>query len=277
MLNDLSLENQELLLENTVNHNLIITYPLKISYQKTFLKIVLDQLVKQNAVVEDGIYEAYGRLVALNDLNCYYKHFELNKREIVTLIEKSAFISEGTTGLSTWEVSCCYFSLLLGKLKKSFFLHIQASLVLAEWCIQNKTIFHNKSVLELGAGVGLTGITVNLKCQPSRVFLTDCHDTVLATLEKNARLNFNNYDETANITVLNLPWEVINPERCNNLLGKIDVIIASDVVYDSQLFHPLADAIKCLLVYCGTQEAYLACTVRNSSTLDGFLDVLSRF
>lgn len=153
------------------------------------------------------------------------------------------------------------------------FFFVQASLVLAEWCIANKSIFENKTVLELGAGVGLAGITVNLKCQPSRILLTDCHETVLALLEKNVQLYFN--DDT-NVRVLNLPWEVINAEKCASL-GKIDVIIAADVVYDSELFHPLADAIKCLLSSSGAQETFLACTKRNQRTLNDFLAVLSRF
>lgn len=127
-------------------------------------------------------------------------------------------------------------------------------------------------MLELGAGVGLAGITVKLKCQPARVFLTDCHDAVLSTLAKNVRINFR---DNSNISVLNLPWEQVTKEKCTSL-GKIDVIIASDVVYDSHLFHPLADAIKCLLV-CGAEVAYLACTVRNKTTLDGFVEVLSMF
>lgn len=104
LLHDLSLNTQQLLLANTVNYNLVIIYPLKISYQKAFVKVLLDKLIKQNAVIDDGVYEAYGRLVALDESMCCYKHFELNEQEIVTLIEKSAFISEGTTGLATWEV-----------------------------------------------------------------------------------------------------------------------------------------------------------------------------
>lgn len=145
-------------------------------------------------------------------------------------------------------------------------------MVLAEWCIKNKSIFQNKSILELGAGVGLAGITVNLKCQPSRVYLTDCHESVLAILKKNVQLNF---AESSKVSVLNLPWELIDAENCQSF-GKIDVVIAADVVYDSQLFHPLVDAIKCLCS-SAAQEVYLACTERNKSTLDDFLEVLSRF
>lgn len=106
LLADLTLHKQEALLENTVNHSRLVNYPLKISYQKAFLKILLDELEKQNAAGGDGVFEAYGRLVALDDsASCYYKHFELEEGDFVTLIEKAAFISEGTTGLSTWEVS----------------------------------------------------------------------------------------------------------------------------------------------------------------------------
>lgn len=88
-----------------MNHSLISKYPLKTSYQKAFLKFLLDELAKQNVEVHEDIYVAYGRLVALSDASSCFKHFELGEREIVTLIEKSAFISEGTTGLSTWEVN----------------------------------------------------------------------------------------------------------------------------------------------------------------------------
>lgn len=149
---------------------------------------------------------------------------------------------------------------------------MQASLPLAEYCIDYKAWFENTTILELGAGVGLLGITLKLKCRPAQIYLTDCHETVLETLKNNVALNF---DDTSDITVLNLPWEEITAEKCATL-GQIDIIVASDVVYDPQLFHPLADAIRCFLL-AGAHFAYLACTKRDATTLKEFWKILSMF
>lgn len=253
-----------MLFDNTINLKLVRKYPIKLSYQKAFLKYVIGQLEKQGSAICDCLYSELCRLVSLPDASgLYYKHFEFEFGKFVSLKENSSIISEGTTGLCTWE----------------------AAAGLSDWCVANKGIFENKNVLELGSGVGLVGITVGKACGPKKVFLTDCHNQVLSFLRENVIINFEEVNGDNNVSslkesvntntiveVCNLPWETISKEVCREI-GGIDVIIASDVVYDSSLFTSLVGAIKCFLC-CGTERALLACTKRNPDTFRGFLDTL---
>lgn len=68
----------------------------------------------------------------------------------------------------------------------------QASHFLAEWCSENASYFQGKSVLELGSGLGLTGLAVVQNCKPSSYTFTDVHDSVLRTLLKNVNINLSN-------------------------------------------------------------------------------------
>ncbi|KAF2879721.1 hypothetical protein ILUMI_26451, partial [Ignelater luminosus] len=150
-------EDQEILLSSTVNSDLILKYPIKVSYQKSFLKFVIQQLEEQGTEVHDCVYGAFGRLVALVDSNECFKHYLIEEERIITLKENPNIISEGTTGLCSW----------------------QASFALSEWCLFHKDVFTDKTILELGSGIGLTGITVAINCKPEKIYLTDCHNSVL--------------------------------------------------------------------------------------------------
>lgn len=77
------------------------------------------------------------------------------------------------------------------------------------------------------------------------------------------------------MSILNLPWEDFNSEICKDL-GAIDKVIAADIVYDTDLFESLMNAIKCLKDYCGVEEFIFSCTERNSETLDEFLTLMSK-
>lgn len=105
VLSDISWEEQAILVQNTVDYLLVLKRPLKLQYQKAFIKFVLDNLQKQNSEIHDAVYEAYGRLVALVDNNgqCY-KHFEITPAKILSFKENSSIISGGTTGLCSWQV-----------------------------------------------------------------------------------------------------------------------------------------------------------------------------
>ncbi|XP_018562799.1 protein-lysine N-methyltransferase EEF2KMT isoform X2 [Anoplophora glabripennis] len=172
-----------------------------------------------------------------------------------------------------------------------------AALALSEWSLLNVEAFTDKAVLELGSGVGLTGLTIAIGCSPSCIYLTDCHSSVLNTLSDNVRLNMekiatNNDSDNksdasgklkllqdrclyhnlgkSDVFVLSLPWEEVNKESCRKL-GTINKVIAADVVYDSELFNPLISALKCLVSVCSVDEFIFSCTERNKSTLEDFL------
>lgn len=277
---------QEHLLNKTVNFEIVLKFPLQITYQKTFLKHILSELESriqngttlEEPVIHDDMYSAYGRLVATQDtLRENYKHYSLCKEnKVITLKESNSLISDGTTGLRTW----------------------QASLALSEWIIQNKNVFDNKNILELGSGVGLTGLVLKKVCSVNNIYLTDCHESVLNTLVENIKLNLlssgneddlnhqkSNYkglhkrfvytDNKATMQVLNLPWEKVSTNICKEL-GMIHKVIAADIVYDNFLFEPLVNALKCLKQNCCVEEFIFACTERNPETLGTFLELISK-
>lgn len=98
-------ELQQIFINKTVNSELNSKYPTKITYQVAFLKDIISELVKQNADIHDDIYSAYGRLMATPwQENYTYKHYFLKNFNYVILKESVSLISDGTTGLRTWQV-----------------------------------------------------------------------------------------------------------------------------------------------------------------------------
>lgn len=131
-----------------------------------------------------------------------HRTFLLDELESISLKENISIISDGTTGLCTW----------------------QAAFYLAEWCIHNVDKIRKRRVVELGSGSGLVGLTCLKKCSPSSVILTDYHPKVLETLLYN--VNLNKTSGVCDITVESLDWREFseNPEQ-NPLFA--DVILAS--------------------------------------------------
>lgn len=74
----------------------------------------------------------------------------------------------------------------------SCFFIFQASHFLADWCSANASHFQGKSILELGSGLGLTGLAIIQNCKPSSYTFTDVHDSVLKTLLENVNINLFN-------------------------------------------------------------------------------------
>lgn len=57
--------------------------------------------------------------------------------------------------------------------------------MLAQWCSREGERLQGKNVLELGAGLGLMGISAIHMCQPASYIMTDLNETVLKTLCEN--------------------------------------------------------------------------------------------
>ena len=65
----------------------------------------------------------------------------------------------------------------------------EAGAALSEYFLQNSSMLTGRSVIELGAGVGLTGLVIAACCKPLTVHLTDCTDESRLNLEHNLRIN----------------------------------------------------------------------------------------
>ncbi|KAG9412773.1 hypothetical protein AC1031_015670 [Aphanomyces cochlioides] len=94
----------------------------------------------------------------------------LKARELALDMDKSAFgttAAEDITGVSIWS----------------------ASLILSRWVIEDAARYAGKSVCELGAGCGVSGLACYLYTQASRVVLTDLYEHTVDNLKHNADLN----------------------------------------------------------------------------------------
>ncbi|KAL0111488.1 hypothetical protein PUN28_012993 [Cardiocondyla obscurior] len=272
-----SLDIQKQVLDNTINNDLIKQYPIKTSYQKAFLKLFMQKIEDSGNEIHEDLYAAYCRLVSLSDEeSVHYRHFLIDNEtsRYITLKENINLISEGTTGLCSW----------------------QGALALSKWCAENKEQFYRKNVLELGCGIGLTGMSVIITCSPKQYIFSDCHPMVLDVLCENIKLNFlpnkrcellriNASERTpklklqlkyeqSDVQVMDLKWEDIN-KRLSEDLSQPDVIIAADILYESSMFDLLISELKCLLT--PSNYAIFAATIRNENTISLFLKHLGNY
>ncbi|KFQ35472.1 Protein FAM86A, partial [Mesitornis unicolor] len=183
--------------------------------------------------------------------------------EAVTLSESVAIISGGTTGLVTWD----------------------AALHLAEWAIQNSAVFRHRTVLELGSGIGFTGIAICKTCNPKTYIFSDCHPCVLKRLTENIRLNgfepvthpiqaesqgqeaeATNHQHP-NLVVAELDWGSVTEKQLLDL--QPEVVIAADVVYDPEIILALIGMLRKLSMFTADRkppEVYIASSIRNPDT-----------
>ncbi|RMF59553.1 MAG: methyltransferase domain-containing protein [Calditrichaeota bacterium] len=95
-----------------------------------------------------------------------------------------------------------------------------------------------KRVLDLGCGVGLTGVVAALK--GGEVWMNDVEPDALRLAELNWILNLQQ-----EARLLNMDW------RTANVNEQFEVLIASDVLYDPDLFSPLMKVFQKLLTPTG--------------------------
>lgn len=105
-----------------------------------------------------------------------------------------------------------------------------SSKVLAHFMFDYKT--ENKRILELGCGIGLTSLMLNQ--QNADITATDYHPEVEEFLKVNTELND---DER-------IPFTRTGWADNNDLLGKFDLIIGSDVLYERDHIPLLSSFIE---------------------------------
>ncbi|XP_044161042.1 protein-lysine N-methyltransferase EEF2KMT isoform X2 [Bufo gargarizans] len=218
----------------------------QLTLQPSFALIILEKHERTGAEPLDDLYSALAEILNSEDTAVCYKSYCLPTGDLITLSENVAIISTGTTGLVTWE----------------------AALFLAEWAIQNNYVFNNRTILELGSGIGLTGLAICKSCSPKKYTFTDCHQKVLQQLRENIQLNgFMLSEDPKTVSVMELDWESITEQQLLNL--EADVVIASDVVYDPEIVTSFTRVLK-KLFHCtkagNKLDVFVASTIRNPDT-----------
>ncbi|NXA28900.1 EF2KT methyltransferase, partial [Ibidorhyncha struthersii] len=250
----------------TVLHPLCVKYPPPTKYRRCFLTELIKKHESTGAEPLDELYDALADILNEEESTRCYKNYLLPAGEPVTLSESSVMVSGGTTGLVTWD----------------------AALWLAEWATQNPAVFSDRTVLELGSGIGFTGITICKTCSPKAYIFSDCHPCVLQQLMENIRLNgFAVEPKTAHrlqteppgweaeapnyqnpkLIVAELDWGSVTEKQLSDL--RPDVVIAADVVYDPEIILALIGMLQKLSAFRADgkpPEVYIASTIRNPDT-----------
>ena len=91
-----------------------------------------------------------------------------------------------------------------------------------------------------------------------------------AVTAKNAKTYYN-IDYPTQLSVEQLDWRDYKLDN----LPRVDVIVASDIVFAKELHNCLANLLRDLLSCCTSsdQAAYIACTKRADGMVSGFLEV----
>ncbi|KAJ0058448.1 hypothetical protein NL108_014626 [Boleophthalmus pectinirostris] len=226
----------------TCCHPLCTAFPPSVRYRRLFLSELIKRQETSGCDPSDQLYDALAQVIGAEETTQCYKSYFLPGGGAVTLQENVALISDGTTGLVTWE----------------------AALNLAEWALENQQYFNNRSVLELGSGAGLTGITVCSSLTPSRFMFSDCHPKVLHKLRQNVALN--RLDQQA-VQVEELDWAFVTEEELRAIGA--ETVIAADVVYDPVVVETLVRLLS-RIVASSSPDIFICSTVRNPDTYRDF-------
>ena len=132
----------------------------------------------------------------------------------------------------------------------------QAAPRLSDYLQEHSDLLLQKRVLEVGAGLGLCGIT-SLWLGAEEVTMTDGDNHVLKQMRENVSSNCkstrddgdDDTDRSNNITCRQLLWGTTHAQKFLESNGQqhYDVILGADVIYTESSIEPLFDTVACLL------------------------------
>jgi predicted nicotinamide N-methyase len=230
---------QERVYNEVISHPLCKDFPPSRSYTAKFIKMYLDQVDAQRKELYEDLFSLYMELTkepeAPNQAchRAYYVNntWDPNKDPKIGVTIRLTQ-NWNSVGMTTWP----------------------AGFYLAEVIAANKNLFDGKVVLELGAGVGITGILLKWMTQTRSTILTDYTREILNNMYYNMQINeieatelsqakpedFNN----GKLFVDEFDWSTFEMTK---LPVSVDVIIAADVVYDEDLTVSLVATLNKLL------------------------------
>ncbi|KAE9023487.1 hypothetical protein PR003_g6108 [Phytophthora rubi] len=258
-----SLELQAQVMQTVVNDPICDDFAPQRKFTYRFLKSYVDEIEAVCADVDDGLVEALMEFVlnaklADDSLNSEAMHHvsytvpTADSSVVVTCRVASVF---NEVGLKLWE----------------------AGWLLAEYAIAHESDFRDRKVLELGAGVGFTGMALACVCRSSRIVLTDYAPNVMQNLRYNVEINASKF--ICPVEVQTLDWDTWQPTDQDE---RPNVLLAGDCAYDVEAFPPL---MRVLQSFLGNGEdsteqhpqrvAIFAATIRSQKTFQEFLDQLA--
>ncbi|EEC08821.1 secreted protein, putative, partial [Ixodes scapularis] len=215
----LTQELQKRIMAATLEHPTAKRFPATSTYVKHYLKLLIDKLESRKVEVLGDLYVCYTELLGSVDSGPGFVTYVLVIFLVVCCFQVSGRVVSGEPASPEW----------------------QASKFLAEWCLENRQVLSGKRVLELGSGVGLTGLVVCRACRPSRYTFTDGHQSVLRVVEENVATN--RWPSMPDVKVETLRWG----QQLEEDHSGTDVVLGADLVFDPGLIEPLAATLADLL------------------------------
>lgn len=221
-------------------------------YARLFLQRYINAAESANVEINEEVYETYCSETvlfsqALSPTDADILSYQVSRDVRVSIKETPRLISgSGTTGLRTWE----------------------AALYLATY-LSSQSHLRDKTVLELGAGTGLVGLSLLMSphVQLKQMIFTDGDSQLLDNLGPTLELNG---VERSNFACQRLLWgttDSTNSEAyIQPITPQVDYVIGADITYDALVVSKLCNTISDFF-RLGTTTAIIAATVRNPDTI----------
>jgi predicted nicotinamide N-methyase len=145
-----------------------------------------------------------------------------------------------------------------------------ASIILSHWLVHLRHEFEGKRVVELGAGCALPSLAAAFCTNASTVLATDMDSATFNNTVENIKLNSGDTVESDRLSVVALNWRHHSSWPLS-LVGKTDIIIGSDLVFDYELVEPLVETILRILPDVGTGVFYYVTADSNRAGCAEFL------
>ncbi|XP_078689956.1 protein N-lysine methyltransferase METTL21A-like [Branchiostoma floridae x Branchiostoma belcheri] len=153
-----------------------------------------------------------------------------------------------------------------------------AAVVLSHYLLHHSHLVQSRSVLELGAGVGLPGlVAAKLTKDPSAVVLTDHTEVVLELLQKNTEANFTGDTDGPKSALLD--WGV-DLEEFRMTYGTFDLILGADIIYwieQEGMAEPLFQTVSMLLSKKADAMFVMCHHVRSGQIAQSIRDIAGKF
>jgi predicted nicotinamide N-methyase len=122
------------------------------------------------------------------------------------------------------------------------------AVLLNKYISKNSEILQGHSIIELGSGVGITGILCSRFCR--EIVLTDHNDEVLKILQKNIALHGSPENSTCGgLSAEKLDWG--NSDQLNHILqahvGGVDLVLGADICFQQSSIPLLFDTVEQIL------------------------------
>ena len=138
---------------------------------------------------------------------------------------------------------------------------------MADFALQNKFFFQDKTVLEIGAGTGITSIVMSKHCQCKEIVVTD-----IALIQESLKNNLKRNNAVAGISadILDLNHFETSDAIYSKVTSEVDVVFGADIIYDNDITDGIIKFLEILLKssHSDDKTLYFAIDKRYIFTLD---------